>query len=170
MKRNSITATILASLVLLTACGAVGRTGTATTSDYNANITVDTEIQDLGTEEYIITDMESASTNEEKQMKYILYLQEVLANDITKAYPAIKDADVTLIKAEESDVNISEALQTMQVEICLDLEEELAEDSIVKIAEAAANAVDSETDNVTIQNADGKILYIRSEALPEDEI
>lgn len=170
MRRNSITATMLVSLILLTACGAVETTGSANTSDYNAGAAVVTEIQDLGTEEYIITETDSADDDEEKQLKYIAYLQEILADDIASACPSIKDAYVTLTKAEQSDGVMSEALRAMQIKICLDLEEELAEDSIAKIAEAAAKAVDSKTDNVTIEDMDGKILYIKSEALSDSEI
>lgn len=161
--------TILAALGLLTACGAVGATGTASTSDYDSDITVSAEIHDLGTEEYVLAETDSVSTDEEKQEKYIHYLEGVLARDIAKAYPAIRDADVTL-SVKDTGGTLTAGDEGTQVTICLDLEEELAEDSIVKIAKAAANAVDSETDNVTIQDTDGKILYIRSEALPEDEI
>lgn len=165
MKRNSLTASkiglVLATIGLLTACGATGTTGTANTSDdYDADAVAGTEIQDLGTEEYLLTENDSVATDEEKQEKYIHYLEGVLADDIAKAFPSVKDADVALVGTDE----------IVQVNICLDLEEELAEDSIVTIAEAVATATDSATDNITIQDAEGKILYIRSEALPENEI
>lgn len=160
---------ILTSFGLLTACGAVGATGTAKTSDSDADTAVGTEIQDLGTEEYIITEIDSAATDEAKQEKNILYLEEVLAKDIASAFPAVKDANVTLTKTEE-DAAVTDVRQTMQADIYLDLEDELAEDSIVTIAEAVATAIDSETDRITIQDAGGKILYIRSEALPANDI
>lgn len=164
MKRNSLAASkiglVLATIGLLTACGATGTTGTANTSDYDADTMISTNIQDLGTEEYLLTENDSVATDEEKQEKYIHYLEGVLADDIAKAFPSVKDADVALVGTDE----------IVQVNICLDLEEELAEDSIVTIAEAVATATDSATDNITIQDAEGKILYIRSEALPENEI
>lgn len=140
------TVVIFTFIGLLTACGANGTV-----------------------EEYVLTENDAVLTDEEKQEKYILYLQEVLADDIASAYPAVKDVNVTLTKTEES-VAVTDAEQTMQAEICLDLEDELAEDSIVEIAEAVATAIASETDKIIIQDADGQILYIRSEALPEKEI
>lgn len=148
------TMVILTSIGLLTACGA---SGTASISDYDTDTTDSTEIQDLGTEEYIITEIGSASTDEEKQLKYMLYLQEVLAKDIARAYPSVKDADVRIVT--DSNTTITDAEETMQVNILLDLEEELAEDSIVEIAKAAATVVDSETDNITIVDTEGNVLY-----------
>lgn len=169
LRMTTKTIAIFTSIGLLTACGAVGATGTANISDSGADTAVGTEIQDLGTEEYIITEIDSAATDEEKELKNILYLQEKLSRDIASAFPAVKDADVTLTKTEE-DVTVTDVEQTMQVEICLDLEEELAEDNIVTIAEAAANAIGSTTNNITIQDTDGKVLYIRSEPLPKNDI
>lgn len=160
---------ILTSLGLLTACGASQATGTANTADYDADTAVNTEIQDLGTEEYLITEIDTAATDEEKQAKLISYLEEVLAKDIAKAYPSVKDADVTL-SVKKSNAALKDAEEATQITICLDLEEALSEDSIVKIAEAAAKAVDSETDNVTIQDAGGRILYKGSEPFPEDDV
>lgn len=158
MRKISLTATkvipLLAAVGLLTACGA---SGTASTSDYDTDTTVSTEIRDLGTEEYMIKEISSAATDEEKQLKYMLYLQEVLARDITNAYPSVKDADVKIVT--DSDTTITDAEEAMQVNILLDLEEELAEDSIVEIAEAAATAVGSETDNITIADTNGNVLF-----------
>ena len=71
---------ILAALGLLTACGKGGRTGTASTADYDTNTGVSTEIEYLGTEEYEITGSHPALTEEEKQEKYRRYLKEVYTN------------------------------------------------------------------------------------------
>lgn len=159
MMKISLVATkvisVLAAIGLLTACGA---TETASTSDYDTDTTASTEIQDFGTEEYLITGISSVATDEEKQLKYMLYLQEVLARDIANAYPSVKDADVILV-ISDSDSTTTDTEEAMQVNICLDLEEKLAEDSIVEIAEAAATAVDSETDNITIVDTEGNVLY-----------
>lgn len=146
---------ILTSIGLLTACGA---NGTANTADYDPEIAANAEIQDFGTEEYLITETSAASTDEEKQLKYMLYLQEVLSRDIASAYPSVRDADVKLV-VTGSDATITDAEEAMRVNILLDLEEELVEDNIVEIAEAAATAVGSETDNVTIVDTDGNVLY-----------
>ena len=71
---------VLAVIGLLTACGRGERTGTASTSDYDTNTAVSTEIEYLGTEEYEITGSHSALTDEEKQEKYQRYLKEVFSN------------------------------------------------------------------------------------------
>ena len=71
---------ILAALALLTACGRGGKSGTANTSDYDANTAVTTEVEYLGTEDYEIKGNRPALTDEEKQEKYQRYLKEVLSN------------------------------------------------------------------------------------------
>lgn len=151
-------AAILASVGLLTACGTGGKTGTANTSEYDADIADIAEIHDLGTEEYIISEVDSASTDEEKYLKYIDYLREILADDIVHAYPAVRDVDITLAVQDAGSV-LTGAEDAAQVNISLDLADELTEDSITEIAEIAANAMGSTTDNVTIQDTDGNILY-----------
>lgn len=148
------TIVILTSVGLLTACGA---SGTASTADYDPEIAANAEIQKFGTEEYLITETGSAATDEEKQLKYKLYLQEVLSKEIAKAYPSVRDADVEIVT--DSDTTITDTEEAMQVNILLNLEAELAEDSVVEIAEAAATAMGSETDNVTIVDTDGNILF-----------
>lgn len=80
------------------------------------------------------------------------------------------EKELTNGNQSDSDSTATDTEEAMQVNICLDLEEELAEDSIVEIAEAAATATGSETDNVIIQDTEGNILYIRSEVLPEKNI
>lgn len=157
---------ILASIPLLTACGA---TGTASSSDYDSDTAVSMEIQDLGTEEYLITEIDSASTDEEKQLKYMHYLETVLARDIANAYSSVKDADVTFLIGDP-DAAIIDTEEAMQANILLDLAEELAEDNIVEIAEAVATAMGSETDNITIVDTDGNVLYVKSEAFPNKKV
>ena len=85
MKKYSSTTTIIitifATIGLLTACARGAKTGTANTSDYDANTTANTEIEYLGTEEYEIKgNHRPALTEEEKQEKYQRYLKEVLSN------------------------------------------------------------------------------------------
>lgn len=71
---------ILAALGLLTACGRGGKTGTASTSDYDTNTAISTDIEYLGTEDYEIKGNHHVLTDEEKQEKYQRYLEEVLSN------------------------------------------------------------------------------------------
>ena len=161
MKKFSVaikTMVMLTSIGMLTACGTSGASRTAYTADYDPEIAANAEIQDFGTEEYLITETGSAATDEENQLKYMLYLQEVLSREIARAYPSIREADVKIVR--DSDTTITDTEEAVQVNILLDLEEELAEDSIAEIAKAAATAMGSETDNVTIVDTDGNVLYI----------
>ena len=74
------TIVVLASLGLLTACGTVGRTGTANTSDYDADIAANAEIHDLGTEEYLITEIDSGDISIESV--YCNYIENILTPQI----------------------------------------------------------------------------------------
>ena len=167
MKKNYRTITktiaILASLSLLTACGTAGATGTASTyysPDHDADTAtaVNIDVEDLGTEEYELTGNGAILTDEEKQEKFILYLEEALKADIVKAYPSVKDADITLT-VQNADGTLIGTEEEAQVKICLDLEDELAEDNINEIVKILANATGSTTSNITIQDTDGKMLY-----------
>ena len=140
---------------LLTGCGAAGATDTASTGDYDASLVAGSEIHDLGTETIELTDND-VSTEEEAQEKYIRYLEAVLARDIASV-PSVKDANVALTVQDQD--SITDALASAEINILLDLEEALTEEGIVNIAEIAARSVGSSTDNVTILDSDGKILY-----------
>ena len=83
MKKNQSIIKIIPILVvlgLLTACGRGEKTGTTSTSDYDTNMTVSTEVEYQGTEEYEIKGNSHVLTEEEKQEKYQRYLKEVLSN------------------------------------------------------------------------------------------
>ena len=166
MKKNlrtvARTVAILTSLGLLTACGATGATGTISmhySPDNDTDTAVNIVIEDLGTEDYLISEIASAATDEEKQKAVIRYLERTLERDI-EAIPSVKDASIALVGTDAIE----------QVNILLDLEEELAEDSIVTIAEVAAKATELSTDNISILDADGTVLYIESKPLPENDI
>lgn len=171
MKKNlgTITKTIaiLVSISLLTACGAADTTrGTGTNSThYSPDNDTDTatadsiNVEDLGTEEYFIAEIAPSATDEEKQKKNIHYLERSLERDI-EAIPSVIDASIAL-----SGTGVIE-----QANILLDLEEELAKDSIVTIAEVVAKATELSTDNISILDADGTVLYIESRPLPDNDI
>lgn len=171
MKKNlgTITKTIaiLVSISLLAACGAADTTrGTGTNSThYSPDNDTDTttadsiNVEDLGTEEYFIAEIAPSATDEEKQKKNIHYLERSLERDI-EAIPSVIDASIAL-----SGTGVIE-----QANILLDLEEELAKDSIVTIAEVVANATELSTDNISILDADGTVLYIESRPLPDNDI
>lgn len=102
-------------------------------------------------EEILLDDsLQGDLTDADKKMKYTEYLQEILSNDIEEAYPAVKCAAVTL----------AEAGDTTRTVISLELQEELAPDSVAEIAKYAATAVGaSSTDNVVIQDTEGTVLF-----------
>ena len=159
MKKNfrviTKTIAILASLSLLTACGKAGATGTTSTyysPDYDADTTttVNIDVQDLGTEEYFIAEAASYATDEDKQRAFKYYLEKALEKDV-ETLPSVKDASIAFAGTDAIEY----------VNILLDLENELAEDDIVTIAEAAANATELSIDNITIMDADGTVLYMK---------
>ena len=166
MKKNYRTITktiaILASLSLLTACGTTGATGTASTyyspdNDADTATAVNIDVEDLGTEEYEITGI-GAATDEEKLAKSIHYLENALSANITKAYPTVKDADIALT-VQTVDGTLIWTEEEAQIHICLDLEDDLAEDSIDEIVQIVANATGSTTSNISIRDTSGNVLY-----------
>lgn len=89
----------------------------------------------------------------DKKAKYIDYLQKILENDIEEAYPSVKSAEVTLSEEEGA----------AQAVISLELQEDLAEDSVSDIAAAAATAVGNiSTDDIVIQDSEGTILFMQN--------
>lgn len=105
----------------------------------------------IETEEILLDDsLQGDLTEADKKMKYTEYLQEILSNDIEEAYPAVKCAAVTL----------AEAGDTTRAVISLELQEELAQDSVAEIAECAATAIGaSSTDHIVIQDTEGTVLF-----------
>lgn len=89
----------------------------------------------------------------DKKAKYIDYLQTILEGDIEEAYPSVKSAEVILSEEEGAT----------QAVISLELQEELAEESVSDIAEAAATAVGiKSTDDIVIQDSEGTILFMQN--------
>ena len=156
MKKNfrviTKTIAILASLSLLTACGKTGTTSTYYSPDNDADTAtaVNIDVEDLGTEEYFIAEAASYATDEDKQRAFKYYLEKALEKDV-ETLPSVKDASIAFAGTDAIEY----------VNILLDLENELAEDDIVTIAEAAANATELSIDNITIMDADGTVLYMK---------
>lgn len=89
----------------------------------------------------------------DKKEKYIDYLQKILEGDIEEAYPSVKSAEVTL----------SEEEGTAQAVISLELQENLAEDSVSDIAEVVEAAMgDILMDDIVIQDSEGTILFMQN--------
>lgn len=113
-------------------------------------------------EEILLDDLDTANlTDADKQAKYIDYLEAVFEDDITEAYSSVKSAEVTL----------SESGGAMQAVVSLDLQEELAEESVTEIAEIVATATgNTSTDNIIIQDAEGNVLFMKNTLLPESDV
>ena len=137
---RTITKTIivLASLGLLTACGAVGRTGTANTSDYDAEIVANAEIHDLGTEEYLITEIDSEDISIESV--YCNYIENILA-------PQIEDYfEITACKI---DVSFSNG-EIVSAEIRVVTEDDETNALETDIMDYVSKALEISTENITL--------------------
>ncbi len=135
--KKKISGIIVMMLVLFTGCGSVEAD----------NISAEA----VETEEFLLENVDTGSlTDADKKEKYIAYLEAVFEKDIVETYPAIKSAEVTL----------SEEENTMKAVVSLDLQEEIADDSVSEIAEVVATAIgDTSTDNITIQDSEGTLLF-----------
>ena len=113
-------------------------------------------------EEILLDDLDTDNlTDADKQAKYIDYLEAVFEDDIEEAYSSVKSAEVTLSESEGA----------MQALVSLDLQEELAEESVTEIAKIVATATgNTSTDNIIIQDAEGNILFMKSTPLPESDV
>lgn len=113
-------------------------------------------------EEVLLDDLDTGNlTDADKQAKYIDYLEAVFEDDIAEAYSSVKSAEVTLSESEGA----------MQAVVSLNLQEELAEESVTEIAEIVATATgNTATDNIIIQDAEGNILFMKSTPLPESDV
>lgn len=113
--------------------------------------TTDTEIE---IDKIFLEDGDTGELSDaDKKAKYVDYLQKVLEGDIEEAYPSVKSAEVTLSEAED----------TMQAVISLELQEDLSEESVSDIAKVVATAVgDTSTDDIVIQDSEGTILFMQN--------
>lgn len=113
-------------------------------------------------EEILLDDLDTDNlTDADKQAKYIEYLEAVFEDDIEEAYSSVKSAEVTLSESEGA----------MQALVSLDLQEELAEESVTEIAKIVATATgNTSTDNIIIQDAEGNVLFMKSTPLPESDV
>lgn len=118
------------------------------------------EMNDLSESETYLLDAGDTGelTDAEKKVKYKEYLENTLADDIMKSYPAVASAEINLPETEE----------VTQIEISLDLTGSLAEENLMQIAEAVAISVDNPaTEDIVIQDTEGTILYTKSTRQPE---
>lgn len=132
---------VVMAIGFITGCGAVETDNTS-----GADIEIDKVFLEDGNAGEL--------SDADKKAKYIDYLQKILESDIEEAYPSVKSAEVTLSEEEGA----------AQAVISLELQEDLAEDSVSDIAAAAATAVGNiSTDDIVIQDSEGTILFMQNE-------
>lgn len=134
--------------IAVMAIGLISGCGAAEVDNVSAT---DTEIE---IDKIFLEDSNSGDLSDaDKKAKYVDYLQKVLEGDIEEAYPAVKSAEVTLSEAED----------TTQAVISLELQEDLSEESVSDIAKVVATAVgDTSTDDIVIQDSEGTILFMQN--------
>ncbi|MDE6389511.1 MAG: hypothetical protein K2L82_17175 [Lachnospiraceae bacterium] len=112
-----------------------------------------------GTERFLLDDSNMGEmTDADKMSKYIDYLESVLEDDIVESYPDIKSVKITLPETED----------ITQVEISLGPEGSLAEENLTEIANVVATAVGSSTtEDIVIQDTEGRILFMKNTPKPE---
>ncbi len=117
---------------------------------------------DIQASAYIIDNVTSggfATTEEDKQRRYVAYLENKLAEDIVASDTDIKNARVALYIPEQDEA-LAEGETETNVSLLLELENEMTSDSLEKIAKAVAVAVGNETtENVVIVDINGNTLF-----------
>ena len=147
------TIVVLASLGLLTACGAVGRTVTANTSDYDADIAANAEIHDLGTEEYLITEIDSGDISIESV--YCNYIENILTPQIE---------DYFEIPACKIDVSYSNG-EIVSAEIRVVTEKDETNALETDIIDYVSKALGISTENITLSFDDSSENVTKEEGI-----
>lgn len=116
------------------------------------NAVVDNGVQvlaDSKAEKFLLDEIFVAAESD-KQAKYMEYLEEILANEIVEAYPAVKSADVTLTGAEEVEY----------AQLRLELQDEFSAEYAGEVADVVATAIgDIPAEHVTIEDFEGNVLF-----------
>ncbi len=100
--------------------------------------------------EEILLDETFVTSESDKQAKYTEYLEEILADEIVEAYPAVRSADVTLTGGEELEY----------AQLILELQDEFTADHAGEVADAVATAMGNmTTEHVTIEDSEGNVLF-----------
>lgn len=100
--------------------------------------------------EEILLDETFVTSESDKQAKYTEYLEEILADEIVEAYPAVRSADVTLTGGEELEY----------AQLILELQDEFTADHAGEVADAVATAIGNiATEHVTIEDSEGNVLF-----------
>lgn len=105
-----------------------------------------------------VTEGGFSTTESDKQKKMVYYLEEKMERDL-EANNAVKNATVSLDLPEDDGTLISQKTDAFAA-ITLELEGELTEEGAAALARFAASALGNETtDNITIIDTDGNLLF-----------
>ncbi|MDE6846974.1 MAG: hypothetical protein K2J99_14595 [Lachnospiraceae bacterium] len=144
MKKRGVIKFIIPAVIitigLFTGCG---------TAEADSTSVAETEIEKVFLDDSNAGELSDA----DKKAKYIDYLQKILEGDIEEAYPSVKSAEVILSEDEDAKRAV----------VSLELQEDLAEDSVSDIAEVVVTAVgDTSMDDIVIQDSEGTILFMQN--------
>ena len=139
MKKHVFCITLLAAS-LLTACGSKNQ-----------------EVQTYNVENIVLP--EGNVTEEDKQRQYLAFLENFIKEEILEPLSEVKNASVTLQSPTDSENTIN-SNEEISVAVVLELQDELSTDNTAKIADWVATAVgNTSTDEITIMDVDGNLLY-----------
>ncbi len=141
MKRTKLQIWLLAGMsgILLTACGNAG--GTA------ESISIDNFMDS------------SDMTQEDKQRKYLAYLEKYMEEDLLENLPDVTNATVTLSGNTDAGAADKDGGE-LHVAVILELSDELTSCTAPELADLLAAAIgNASTDNIIIQDTEGTLLF-----------
>lgn len=110
-----------------------------------------------------VTDGGFSTTESDKQKRYVVYMQQYM-EEILEANSVVKKATVKLDIPEDDGTLISQDKESYAA-VTLQLEGELTEDAAAALARCVATGLGNETtDNVTIIDTDGNLLFSGEES------
>ncbi len=106
-----------------------------------------------------VTDGSFATTESDKQKKYVVYLQKYLEHDVIEQFTAVESANVTL-NIPENDGTLIASEEESYAWILLTLKDEFTTESASYLARAVATAIGNETtNNIVIMDNEGNMLF-----------
>lgn len=98
-------------------------------------------------------------TEADKERQYLLYLENVLKEELQNSSSDVKNASVALNAPTDSDI-ASASEEEISVAVVLELQNELSAYSAEELADMLAKGVgNTSTDEITIMDTDGNLLF-----------
>lgn len=106
-----------------------------------------------------VTDGSFSTTESDKQKKYVVYLQQYLAQDMISKFSAVKNAYVKLNIPEDGGT-LLDTKEESYAWVQLELKDEFNADNAAYLARAIATAIGNDTtNNIVITDSDGNMLF-----------